>query len=185
MDSTGKALVDHWNWAAEKGVMNKNTAGGIRAAAAQVLSVLENWQDVDVKTLDVEGMLVRFQNLKKKDFKPAVLEAYKRRFRQAVGSYLAYLEDPGGWKPRTVERAAGADKANGDGGGRSGEPAPRPSRHEAPQAGIVEYPFPLREGQMVRLYLPRDLKLAEVKRLTAFMATLVVDPEGLAINVHD
>jgi hypothetical protein len=42
-----------------------------------------------------------FVNLKKKDFKPAVLETYKRRFRHAVASYLAYLNDPGAWKPRT------------------------------------------------------------------------------------
>ena len=175
MDATGKALVDHWSWAAEKGVMNKNTAGGIRAAAAQVLSVLENWETVDVKTLDVEDALVRFQNLKKKDFKPAVLETYKRRFRQAVSSYLAYLEDPGGWKPRTLDRPV-ADRD--DDGARTTIPASRASRPEAPQTGIVEYPFPLREGQMVRLYLPRDLKLTEVKRLTAFMATLAVDTEA-------
>ena len=185
MDTTGKALVDHWGWAAEKGVMNKNTAGGLRAACAQVLSVDEDWEARDIKTLDIEQALVRFQHLKAKKFKPKVLDTYKRRFRQAVGSYLAYLEDPGGWKPRTVERAAGVDKANGDGGGRNGEPAPRPGRHEAPQTGIVEYPCPLREGQMIRLFLPKDLRVAEVKRLTAFMTTLVVDAEGLAINVHN
>jgi hypothetical protein len=39
----------------------------------------------------------------------------------------------------------------------------------------VEYPFPLREGQTARLILPRDLKAAEVKRLSAFMSTLVAD----------
>jgi hypothetical protein len=35
------------------------------------------------------------QEEEKKDFKPAVLETYKRRFRHAVASYLAYLNDPG------------------------------------------------------------------------------------------
>jgi hypothetical protein len=183
MDTTGKALVDHWGWAAEKGVMNKNTAGGTRAAVVQVLSVLENWETVDVKTLDVEDTLVRFQNLKKKDFKPAVLETYKRRFRQAVNSYLAYLEDPGGWKPRTLDRPV-ADRDDVD-GARAPAGASRVNRHEAPQTGIVEYPFPLRDGQMIRLYLPRDLRVAEVKRLTAFMSTLTVDAEGLAIDVHN
>src|SRR5262245_37273094 len=99
MDTTGKALIDHWNWAAEKGVMNKNTAGGLRAACAQVLSVLDDWENVDLKNMDVEETLLRFQNLKAREFKPNVLDTYKRRFRQAISSYLSYLEDPGGWKP--------------------------------------------------------------------------------------
>ena len=95
-----------------------------------------------MKTLDVEDTLVRFQNLKKKDFKPAVLEMYKRRFRQAVSSYLAYLEDPGGWKPRTLERPA-ADRDDENGAAATGF---RPSRREVPQTGIVEYPFPAPRG---------------------------------------
>lgn len=172
METTGKAFVDHWNWAAEKGVMNKNTAAGVRAACTQVLGVLEDWESADIKGLDVEATLVRFQNLKKKDFKPAVLETYKRRFRQAVASYLVYLDDPGGWKPRTLDRATAGEKSNG--GERPVETA-RLTKHEMPQAGLVDYPFPLREGQITRLILPRDLKTSEVKRLSAFMSTLAID----------
>ena len=172
METTGKALVEHWNWAAEKGVMNKNTAGALRASCTQVLSVLEDWESVDIRELDVEGTLVRFQNLKKKDFKPTVLDTYKSRFRRAIASYLAYLEDPAGWKPRTLDRPAGPDKGNS--GDRTVEAA-RATRHEMPQAGLVEYPFPLRDGQIARLVLPRDLKIAEVKRLSAFMSTLAID----------
>ncbi len=175
MDTTGRALVDHWSWAADKGVMNKNTAGGIRSACSQVLSVLDDWETVDVKTLDVDDALLRFQNLKMKDFKPAVLETYKRRFRQAVASFLAYVQDPGGWKPRTLDRPAPAEKNNHE-SDRGGDVGTRAARHETSQAGFVDYPFPLRDGQLVaRLFLPRDLKMAEVKRLSAFMATLVVD----------
>jgi hypothetical protein len=33
----------------------------------------------------------------------------------------------------------------------------------------------VREGQIARLVLPRDLKTSEVKRLAAFMSTLAVD----------
>ena len=40
--------------------------------------------------------------------------------------------------------------------------------------GMMEYPYPLRDGQLVRLVLPRDLTLAEVERLYAYMKTLAV-----------
>src|SRR6266566_1204883 len=94
-EANGKSLVEHWTWAAKKGLMNKNTTNGIRSAVVKVLSVLENWEDADIKALDVEQTLTRFQKLKKKDYMPTVLETYKRRFRLAVASYLSYLRDPG------------------------------------------------------------------------------------------
>ncbi len=172
METTGKALVEHWNWAAEKGIMNRHTAAGLRGACTQVLGALGEWESVDIKGLDVEDALMRFQNLKKKDFKPAVLETYKRRFRHAMSSYLSYLEDPGGWKPRAVDRPVSGERSNG---GDHPPESSRLARHEMPQVGLVEYPFPLREGQIARLTLPRDLKTSEVKRLAAFMSTLAVD----------
>ncbi len=41
--------------------------------------------------------------------------------------------------------------------------------------GLVEYPFPLREKLVARLMLPRDLTVAEAKRLHCFMNALAVD----------
>jgi hypothetical protein len=35
-ETSGKAFLEHWSWAAEKGLMNKNTAGGLRSACGQV-----------------------------------------------------------------------------------------------------------------------------------------------------
>lgn len=175
MESSGKALVEHWNWAATKGLMNRNTASGMRSACSQVLGILDDWGTVDVKSLDIDTTLTKFQNLKAKDFKPQVLETYKRRFRQAIQSYLSYLKDPGSWKPRSVERQPRV----ADDGRKGTNTTERPdvAGHELPSTGIVEYPFPLREGQNVRLILPRDLKKAEVKRLAAFMSALAVDFE--------
>jgi hypothetical protein len=178
METTGKALVEHWNWASEKGVMNKNTALGLRAACSQVMSVLEDWESVDIKTLNVDDALRKFQNLKAKEFKPQVLETYKRRFRLSVSSYLSYLQDPGSWKGTTIERAPRQEKNS-----RTGEPeAVVKTGGSIPTSGLVDYPFPLRDGQIIRLVLPRDLKKAEVKRLSAFMSTLAVDSEAAA---HD
>ena len=175
METTAKAFVEHWEWAAKKGLMNKNTASGLRAACSQVLGVLDDWETADITEIDIEDLLTRFQNLRKRQFKPQVLETYKRRFRQAISSYSAYLEDPGAWKPTMRKRPAqvvsGSREAN-----HSPENVQK-TTGEPPPPGLVDYPFPLREGQDVRLSLPRDIKRAEVKRLAAFMTTLTVDFE--------
>ena len=111
METSARALIDHWSWAAEKGLMNRNTAGGLRSACSRVLEALgDGWEQINIAELDVEETLVRFQNLKKKDFLPQVLEEYKQRFRKAVRSYLDYLENPGTWKPAAQEKPTGSQR---------------------------------------------------------------------------
>lgn len=181
METTGKVFVEHWSHAAEKGDMNKNTAAAMRAACVQVLSALDDhWEEIDIRELDVEEALRRFQNLRAKEFKQKTLDAYARRFTQAVASYLAYAKNPRSWKPHARERMVRSRRVAGhaqtvDNVNRDDEVA-RAAR--PPQGSLVEYPFPLRDGLTARLMLPRDLKSAEVKRLTAFMATLAVDFES-------
>lgn len=172
MDGTGHEFVDHWDWAAEKGLMNKNTAAGLRSACTQVLGVVDDWENVDIRKLDVEDTLVRFQNLRRKDFAPKSLDEYKRRFRKAMTSYLSYLADPAAWKPVMRERATRTATNDRTGSARAEKTTDRTG---TPAQAVMEYPFPLRESQTVLLVLPRDLKTAEVERLTAFMMTLAVD----------
>ena len=42
-----------------------------------------------------------------------------------------------------------------------------------PWTNLYDYPFPLRPDCLVRLTLPNDLSLTEVRRLQAFLLTLV------------
>lgn len=42
MDTTGKALLEHWGWAIKKGLMNRNTGNALRSACAKVLPVMED-----------------------------------------------------------------------------------------------------------------------------------------------
>jgi hypothetical protein len=179
METSARALVDHWGWAANKGLMNRNTAGGLRSACAGVLEVMgDGWEQTDISSVDVEDLLLRFQNLKKKDYRPEVLEVYKQRFRKAVVSYMEYLANPGSWKPGAREKSTPSQRSE------------RPPKHQPTASAVaavavshnaspdaVEYPFPLRPGIMARLILPRDLTKDDVTRLSAFMAMLVVGTE--------
>jgi len=185
MDTSGRAFVDHWNWAAEKGLMNKNTANGMKAACHTVLSVLEDWETVDVRTLEVDDLVRRFQHLRSKKFNPKSLAEYERRFRTGLASYLRYVDNPGTWKYATTERTPhGAANGNRRTDRRTttataNDPIATPvaagTPHELRGTGLTDYPYPLRDGMMIRLALPRDLTKAEVRRISGFMQTLVVD----------
>jgi hypothetical protein len=183
MGNTAKELVDHWSWAADKGVMNANTANALRAACTAVLETEKDWQNIDVGALEVDSLLGRFRNLKGKNYSPDSLKEYERRFRKAHALYLDYLRAPTEWKPAGRERPSGNGKTE-----RRHEFQPEgtektnaPSKPPAP--GFVEYPFPLRADRIARLVLPVDLKAGEVRRLSAFLSTLPVDAESVEATI--
>jgi hypothetical protein len=175
--TTGKDLVDHWSWAAEKGIMKKNSAFALKSACANVLSVIDDWESIDITSVDVEDAITRFKNIQARNYKPKSLEAYGKRFRNAVESFLEYIQDPGAWKPtsRQIQPANSSSdnkpKKKHDIQKEEDQIAPQP----ASGRGLIDYPFPLRDGLTVRLMLPRDITVNEVKRLNAFMSTLAVD----------
>jgi len=177
-NTTGRQLVDHWTWAAEKGLMNRNSALGLRAACAQVLSVLDNWEEIDVTSIDVEDLLKRFKNLRARDFNPSSLDAYEKRFRNAIASFLEYIRNPSAWKPasRAPRRQREAnDESNGKNLESAAAVRASSASERVEERGLIEYPFPLRDKLVARLMLPRDLTVADVKRLSGFMTALVVD----------
>lgn len=57
MDSektSAQALVDHWPWAASKGLINPATANALAIACRRVLETQDDWHDLDVKSLDAD-----------------------------------------------------------------------------------------------------------------------------------
>ena len=181
---SGQGLVEFLTYASRKGLLNKNTAGALRAAAREVLTVEnEDLSSVDVRQLDIEDLARRFANVRSGKFTPQSLEAYQSRFRKSVEMYLRFLDNPAGWRPDIRTRASGEKRSrgtseNGSGGTGtgagtaqdSGAPLPPPA-----SSGLIQYPFPIREGVIANLTLPLDLRKAEAKRLAAFLDSLAVE----------
>ena len=183
METSGQSLLDFWAWSARKGLVPTSVANDLRAASKEVLSVEDNWQTIDIKALDVDYLMVRFDNLRKFKFKPQSLSAYKSRFKKARKLYLAYLENPSGW------HYPGAVKRKG-----TKHPVSVPARAERPMQVEYELPgsapvlpvapiavdssvqhleFPIRSGVVARLELPVDLTHDEANRLAAYLQLIV------------
>ena len=141
--ANARALVEFWRQMAENGPINQLTAVGILQACKAVLKSVYSWdkselEKLDVRTLNVEATLERFQESRKFDLKPETVETYKGRFRFAVTSFLSFLDDPANWEPDIAER-----------GGRA-------TRGAGAAAAVIEHRYPLRDGLDARLILPRD-----------------------------
>lgn len=176
MEATGKQFVEFWSWAAQKRLMNENTAYAFSSPVRKIISVNENWENLDISKLDVEDVIQRFQNIHGKEFKPESLNAYFRRFRQAHSLYLQYVENPTAWKYKGQQSSTRKQKSKKADKNQSAEDTfEMPIMQGSNSTQMVDYPFPLRENCIVRLKLPTDLKASEVERLTTFMRTLVTN----------
>ena len=133
---------------------------------------------MDVSKVNPEQAFQRFKNVRGKEFRPESLNAYFRRFKRALYLFLQYADNPEGWKYKGQSATARKSKLpksrkTHDNGAVAAESVSSPqSVNSVP---TMDYPFPLREGCVVRLRLPTDLRTSEVERLTSFMRTLVVE----------
>ena len=175
---TAEAMVRHWDWARQKGLMNSSTAQSIASGCRGVLEAQENWEQLDIRTLNVEQSVQIFKNLRANRFAPRSLRDYEQRFRRAVESYKRYLEDPASWSfpsrssksrtPTPVEektrKGPGSASEGVDSGGE------KPGDH-----ALQEYRYPFRPDIMAKLEIPRDATTAEINRLVGWALTLAVD----------
>lgn len=180
---TGLAFVRHWDWVAEKGLMAPASARAIRAAVSQILKIDDNWESVDVREIDIEALFARFRNLSK--IAPGSLAAYESRFRSGLQSYLAYLDNPASYQPKTRRVPLRDEKAMPKSKSKVKNDSSLPSSvHTGPTlmasstTKLVVYPFPVRPDVFAELKLPADLTVDEAVRLSAFLKALALSEPG-------
>ena len=179
--TTARALVDHWAWASGKGELTAGTARALATACRGVLEVQEDWENLDVRTLDVESSFNKFKNLRSRSFKPRSLREYESRFRRAVASYLEFLDDPSTWKfplrATTSRRSNSTERSRGSDRSTEFSQPDHASESSSPPGVLQEYPYPIRPDVLARLTIPRDATTAEINRLVAWARTLATDYE--------
>lgn len=172
-------MADFYKRAADRGLMNASTAMARRTAVTEVLEVLEDGLETDVRALDVEDALVRFENLKATKFTPQSLATYKSRFRKAHEDYLSFLESPSTWKPSTRKSNRSGAAGGSPTKARSTSPTPVPTESPTGRAvPLMEYPFPVRDGVIGLFKLPIDLTGPEAERVARYITALAIPPEA-------
>ncbi|NIM95821.1 MAG: hypothetical protein GTO18_19140 [Anaerolineales bacterium] len=177
--TSGAAFIEFWNYVAREGLMNVNSARSLGSASKQVLSIEEDWENMDVSTIDVEETERKFVNLRENAYSPRTIAAYLLRFRRALRLYLEYLEDPDKWEPpRSPVRAILEERSIRENiNGAQPKFFPKSSQSDS-GVRFIQYPFPLREDCVVQLRLPVNLTQTDVDRITAYLQTLILN-EGV------
>jgi hypothetical protein len=160
---------------ADKGYATVAQIDPWRTAIRKVFETVEgdSYPSLDLTNVDLDDYLPRFQTLAGAQYKSESIVTYGRRLRNAMDAHDHYLSMG---RPPTFKRGGSSPKKDGD-----AKPKAAANGGAQPQVhvqaglsvvGLVEFPFPLRSGQMAQLRLPTRLDKTDVDRLSAFLRTL-------------
>ncbi len=178
-DYSKNALMRFLDAVVAKGLMNANTAGGLKAACTKILDDVADGEDV--RGIDVNTAVIRYNNRNPGVLAPNSLAEYQRRVSRAIQDFVRWVEDPAAFKPRS--RAATMKN------GRKAEAKPEKSAvreqneppfsvHASPSVSTsagLPLSYPLRPDFLAQVVIPRDLTVEEARRLGAFLMTLAAD----------
>lgn len=182
-----EALLDFLNHASQRGLMPAATAIALTVAARNVLGLLDIQEKNDLRVVDLDSVIKRFNNKRPKDLNPASLKEYGQRTRRAVEHFLRWRDDPANFsiKTRTTKKQAALSSKGQGASGRETDANPY-NTHENKKGGEErEQPInadtyhttvPIRPGLVVGITnIPYDLTKAEAERLAQFVKMLALE----------
>jgi hypothetical protein len=177
MDGTRsrEALGEFLDYLAEKGLMAEATVRARKAAALQILGILEKSEANDVTTVDLEDVVARFGRLHGKQYTPQSLTSYKSRLRSALNDFQSYLNNPLAFRPSVQSRGRSKGTvAKGLSESVAPESPPEPVRsNSAPRVMSNIVPIAIRADLTIYIQgLPFDLSEAEARKIAAVVTAM-------------
>jgi hypothetical protein len=169
-------FLDH---AADRGLLPPATAQALAVASRNVMGVLSEDEKRDVRSLDQDAVVKRFQNKRAKDFSTDTLAEYGRRFRRATDLFTSWRNDPAKFHAPTRATSAGRKKRGDvDREGDSDAPGTRSTPFPPSLPGAYQTAVPLGPNRIVTLSnVPSDLTAEEAERLASFVRMLATAPK--------
>jgi hypothetical protein len=173
---TVEGLLRFLEYSAEKGLLNPRTAGARKSACTKILEIDGSaWRTRNIDDIDIDDQVARFQRKIGGKLSPGSMTTYQQRFRDALADYAAFLVNPSGYRgtaprPRPKKSSLATSTPTKQGPTVQAEPAVAP----LPTTGLVTYPFPLSDGTLGYVQLPRDVTIDDTERLCAFIRSLAV-----------
>ena len=173
-----EALAEFLDYLAAKGLMARATVLARKAAASQILAILEPTEASDVVSLDVDDVVARFGRLHGRKYTPQSLATYKSRLRSALEDFRSYLSNPLAFRPSIQAREKSKSAPSRDVSPDQPRPkpdlktdAPRPIPMPAAASNIL--PIPIRADLTIFVQgLPFDLSEGEARKIAGVITAM-------------
>jgi hypothetical protein len=185
---TADGLFQFLDYLVEKGYAPPNSVKPWRIATRKIFEAVEgeDYGERSILDIDIADYMDRFVNKKRHEYKAESLAAYRTRFTRSIEAYRDYLTEGNEWKPPSFKAArAHTAKTTGDGAKNATTVTIQPAVEKdtampiaATPSTLLDYPFPLSNGDLAHLRLPRGLTARDAERIGAFVKTLAFEPES-------
>ncbi len=183
---TVAGLMVYCDYLKEKGYQGASATDSWKSATKMVFETVEPeaWETMSLEGIDLADTMRRFQVLAGSKLRAETVSVYERRIRRAMEAQAFYLENG---KPPTFKRGNARPKADDAEASKGSKAKPEQQQTEpttttaAPAQGadLMVFPFPLRDGRVVRLHLPPSgLTKSDAERLGAFIRTLSFEEQA-------
>jgi hypothetical protein len=183
-DYSKQGLLDFIQYAADKGLVNGSSARMWRVAVSKLLVDLAPTEEADVRIIDVDVITRKFANRHPSALTPESLYTYRYRLTAAIQEFVAWTNDPVGYKPKGTNRKTLSTELKGKPAKHHNDKKPyrndgvvadgHSEEHAAVSHGLP-LPYPIRPDFLGQVVIPRDLTMDEARRIYAFLQTLTVD----------
>ncbi len=188
---TGAGLLLFYEVKEKKHELTEGVVSPLRTATKRMLEVADaEPENVDLTTLDLDELFVRFRNKNSARLTDKSYAAYVSRFRRGITMYLRCLDHDPNWRGKARPTSSGggnvksakATPINKSSRVEDGVVAEEPHRgatrrHHAPTPDqpLIDYKIPLLDsGTTAILWLPRTYTEADAARMTALINALAV-----------
>lgn len=181
------ALKRFLDYAAENGLLKKNTALSRKLAVNKIFSVLDSGKIDNLRNIDAKDIFNRFTNLQGANFKPASLKVYFSRLNSALVDFFSYVESPSTFKPSSPQRSSPQNKNTVKRKETSRQINSHPQAQAEPETSEdwnlhqekhIVIPVPLRQGLTVKIHnIPPDLTEREAEKLAAIVKAYAMPKE--------
>jgi hypothetical protein len=176
-------LVAYCDWLKEKSYHSPNAVEAWKTAIKKVFEAVEpdGYESISLEGLDLDDYITRFRNKVGGDYKAETITVYAKRIRNAIEAQAYYLKNG---KAPSFRTGARSKTKKSDGAAASNVEQLRPENgngngSDYGNGNLVKYPFPLKNGQLAELRLPRrGLEKDEADRLTQMIRALQFEPQA-------
>jgi hypothetical protein len=172
---TTAGLFEFCDYMHEKGYATTGAMEPWKTAAKKILSAVdpEGYEQMDLSTADLDDIQRRFETLTLSDYKHESQVTYGKRLRNAVNTYLEFVETG---KPPQLRKQRQASSPKPESNVRSiGKPKPASGTPADPK--LVAFPFPMTDGTLAQLNLPTRISKDDAERLATYVRTLAIEPQ--------
>ncbi len=175
------SLFEFIDFVDKKGLVKHSRARNWRSAAKNLLSILNEDESSDLRSIDIDELINRYSNINANKVRGSSIQVYKSRFTSALENFMSWAEDPVNYKPDVNSRAndttSRSETSNTKQAGKKetqkGQSTETHTAKFISSSDSVVFPVPLSDGRVVTIHnLPNNLNKKDADKLCAVIKAL-------------